>query len=76
MWQQQHSQHRGLLVGSQRLRKRQSGSRSGEGSERLHIKEVSTMSIFDLQELPLSGRDDDQTVVPGNEAMVIPTERI
>ena len=31
------------------------------------------MSVFDLQELPLFERDDDQTGLPGNDAMVIPT---
>jgi hypothetical protein len=32
------------------------------------------MSVFDLQEMPLFKRDDEQTVIPGNDAMVIPTE--
>ena len=30
------------------------------------------MSVLDLQELPLFGRDDAQMVLPGNDAMVIP----
>jgi hypothetical protein len=32
------------------------------------------MSVFDLQELPLFGRNDEQTVLPGNDAMVVPVE--
>jgi hypothetical protein len=30
------------------------------------------MSVFELQEMPLLGRDDEQTVLPGNDAMAIP----
>jgi hypothetical protein len=31
------------------------------------------MSVLELQEMPLVERDGEQTVLPGNDAMVIPT---
>jgi hypothetical protein len=31
------------------------------------------MSVLDLQELPLSEHDGEQTVLPGNDALAIPS---